>query len=113
MKASIYHYQLTPTVELNSFTGIGSAREGFLIKFIFPDGSCGYSDCHPWVEFGDASLPEQFQILKSFLDGSNTLSPILWRSYRFALLDAEARANKTSLFDGYKSPQSHFIVTNS
>lgn len=80
----------------------GGVREGALLRFTFPDGSYGYSDCHPWVEFGDLPLDEQ---LDALAEGHYT--PLLNRSFYYAEQERNARVNGESLFKNLSLPKSH------
>ncbi len=82
-----------------------SIRQGFLIKVQFQSGLVGYSDCHPWKEFGDLGCEDQKSALKS-----GPLTQLLLRSLHFAREEAQARAENRSLFEGLKVPRSHFLV---
>ena len=73
----------------------------------FRDGLLGYADCHPWLEFGDAPIAGQKQSLLT-----RKLTPLSAQSLYFARLDAEARAERRSLFDGLIVPQSHYLVVD-
>jgi O-succinylbenzoate synthase len=73
-------------------------RRGALIKV---DG--GFADVHPWPELGDAPLEEQLALLAR---GETTA--LTHASLRFAAIDAAARAEGRSLFDGVTIPESHW-----
>lgn len=105
MKIEHYLYQLE-FKENYGTVGQGSFREGALLRVTFDDEQAGYCDCHPWVELGDAPLSEQLRELKS---GKKT--PLLERSLYFAKLDAKARQEGRSLFDGLEIPLSHRLVS--
>lgn len=82
-------------------------REGALIRIKTSNGKIGYADCHPWPELGDFPLPMQ---LKKLSKGEFT--SLTERTFYFAQLDAEARANNRSLFEDCKIPESHVLVTH-
>lgn len=75
------------------------------MRFSFPNGAVGYSDCHPWPELGDPALSEQL----AFLAQKKT-SVLLKKSFYFAMLDADARLKQKNLFSGLKVPKSHFLL---
>lgn len=80
-------------------------RTGALLRWEWPDGKVGYSDCHPWPELGDAALDQQLSLLKE-----GTLTTLTTRSHYFAAIDAEAREANTSLFADFSSPSNHWLV---
>jgi len=98
VKFSFYDYEL-------QYRQSRKKRRGFLIKVHFRDRIVGYADCHPWLEFGDAPIAQQKQSLLS-----RRLTPLSAQSLYFARLDAEARAEKRSLFKGLSVPESHYLV---
>jgi len=101
MKIATSYYQLKSCNE-------GSAiREGNLLQITFKDGSIGYTDCHPWREFGDVSLEVQMQLL-----ACGHLTPLLKRSLTAAWLDADARKAKRNLFHTIEIPKSHHHLGN-
>jgi len=102
----IHPYSLTPLGKLNSQSG-SAPRLGALLQIKFAEIGIGYADCFPWPEFGDLSLSEQMNSLRT---GSST--PILERSFEFALKDAQGRATGVSLFEGLSIPPSHLLITH-
>lgn len=80
-------------------------RHGALLRFQFQDGACGYSDLHPWSEWGDLPLAQEIEQLKK-----RAMTRLGAQSYRFARADALARAENRSLWEGLKIPRSHFLV---
>lgn len=83
----------------------GKTRQGALLRITSEDGLIGYCDCHPWFELGDLPLPEQLSLL-----AQNQRTPLLECSLEFARLDAEARRDQRSLFEGMTIPPSHQLV---
>lgn len=83
-------------------------RNGFLLRFLFKDHGFGYADCHPLQEFGDLSVQEQLELLKL-----KKFSPLTQRSSYFALLDAQYRNQKVSIFNHdlqTNIPKNHFTA---
>lgn len=105
MKSAYYLYKLYFRENYGT-VGQGSFREGALLRIVFKDGVIGYSDCHPWVELGDAPLCEQLNALSR-----EELTPLLRCSVDFARLDGEARRDKRSLFEGVIIPPSHRLIS--
>ncbi len=100
-------YTLTPRLSSLGGHAKGREREGALLKVEYDDEAIGYADIHPWVELGDEPLAIQLQKLSNF-----ETTPLTQRSLELATLDAEARRNSVSLFQGLKIPDSHFLVTD-
>lgn len=90
-------YELKPKRRLSAVAAEGP-RRGALIRI---DG--GHADIHPWPELGDATLDEQ---LAKLARGETT--PLTRASLRFAAIDAAARRDGRSLFDGLIIPPSHW-----
>lgn len=88
------------------FKQTGKERRGFLIRVKSQSGSVGYADCHPWVEFGDASLAEQEKSIRD-----RKLTPLLTRSLHFAAIDAAGRRSGIHLFNKKEIPASHVLST--
>lgn len=85
--------------------GARRQRDGVLVKHEWGIGEFGFSDLHPWPEFGELELSEQIRILRT---GGTT--PLLERSLELNQIDARARAEKRSLFFGLTLPQSHRLI---
>ena len=98
-------YRLFPRAPLNSRCS-QNPREGVLLKIDFGNGKVGYSDCFPWVEFGDLPWKEQVAQLQAGL-----ITSLTERALFFAQLDAEARVKKKSLFESISVPPSHDLLT--
>jgi len=92
-----WRYELTPKRRLSAIAADG-ARRGALIRV---DG--GVADVHPWPELGDLPLDEQLALLAR---GETT--PLTLASLEFASIDAAARRDGRSLFDGLTIPPSHW-----
>lgn len=105
MDIAVYLYKLYFR-DNYSTVGQGSFREGALLRIAFEDEVIGYSDCHPWVELGDAPLSKQLIAL-----AQAKLTPLLCSSMHFARLDGEARRDGRSLFEGINIPPSHRLIS--
>jgi len=92
-----WRYELTPKRRLSAVADAGP-RRGALIRV---DG--GYADIHPWPELGDLPLDEQLALLAR---GETT--QLTESSLEFASIDAAARRDGRSLFDGLTIPSSHW-----
>ena len=90
-------YELIPRRALNAIA-IAGPRHGALIRV---DG--GFADVHPWPELGDVPLDEQLARLARGEATSLTAA-----SLRFAAIDAVARREGRSLFEGLTVPRSHW-----
>jgi o-succinylbenzoate synthase len=101
-----YHLYVLQFKENYGALGGNSAREGALLRVTFKDGLIGYCDCHPWEELGDLALLGQLAMISRC-----ETTPLLDCSLRFARIDAEARQNRRSLFDGLEIPPSHRLVS--
>jgi O-succinylbenzoate synthase len=92
-----WRYELTPKRPLSAIAAAGP-RRGALIRV---DG--GFADIHPWPELGDDVLEIQMERLAR---GQTT--PLTEASLAFAAIDAAARRDDRSLFDGLTIPPSHW-----
>ena len=92
-----WRYELTPKRRLSAVAAAGP-RHGALIRV---DG--GFADVHPWPELGDLPLDGQLALLAR---GETT--PLTQASLEFAGIDAAARRDGRSLFDGLTIPPSHW-----
>lgn len=106
MKIESHWYSLQPLAKLNSQVG-PSPRFGSLLKVTFSEDEVGYTDLHPWTEWGDQPLHEQIRLLKS-----GTPTQLAQKSLEFAKIDAEARAQGRSVFTQLPEVQSHTLVTD-
>ena len=92
-----WRYELRPKRRLSAVAADGP-RHGALVRV---DG--GFADVHPWPELGDAPLDEQLALLAR---GETT--PLTQASLEFASIDAAARRDGRSLFEGLTIPPSHW-----
>ena len=92
-----WRYELTPKRRLSAVASDG-VRRGALIRV-----NGGVADVHPWPELGDLPLDEQLALLAR---GETT--PLTQSSLEFASIDAAARRDGRSLFDGLTIPPSHW-----
>ncbi|MEA2329564.1 MAG: hypothetical protein QOE68_4523, partial [Thermoanaerobaculia bacterium] len=92
-----WRYELTPKRRLSSVAADGP-RRGALIRV-----NGGYADVHPWPELGDLPLDEQLALL-----ARRETTPLTQCSLEFASIDAAARRDGRSLFDGLTIPPSHW-----
>lgn len=106
MKIAYSEYELTGVVPIEG-KNVHLTRKGALLRLDFKSDYCGYADCHPWTELGDAPLQDQLRLLKQ-----GKITPLLSRSIAFASEDACARNKKVSLFEGLTVPDSHFFISN-
>lgn len=99
-------YQLHTNTQLNAKTS-AQQHHGFLLRIEFKQLGYGYADCRPWPELGDAPLAFQLRSL-----AQKTLTPLLQKSMAFALLDAQARAEKKWLFANSTLPRNRFTASH-
>ena len=92
-----WRYELRPRRHLSDIASAGS-RRGALIRV-----GDGFADVHPWPELGDEPLDAQLALLAR---GGTT--PITQASLAFAAIDAAARRESRSLFEGIAIPPSHW-----
>lgn len=104
MKIAYHLYQLHYKENYGTVAQ-GRTRQGALLRTTSDDGLIGYCDCHPWIELGDLPLQEQLLAL-----AQNQKTPLLECSMHFARLDAKARRDQRSLFEGITIPPSHQLV---
>lgn len=90
-------YELVPRRALSSIAAPGP-RRGALLRV-----DNGFADVHPWPELGDASLNEQIARLSR-----GVTTPMTAASLRFAAIDAAARREGRSVFEGLTIPPSHW-----
>lgn len=93
----VHRYELVPRARLNARARAG-VRRGALLRI-----DDGFADVHPWPELGDAPLDEQ---LARLARGETTA--LTSQSLHFAAVDAEARCEGRSLFEGLTIPESHW-----
>jgi len=80
-------------------------RRGALLKVQWQSHLVGYSDLHPWPEFGEAPLDSH---LESFSNGDPT--PLAEISLEYSYLDAQFRRRRRNAFLGLVLPKSHLLV---
>lgn len=100
LQISVSLYELHPISHNES-------RKGALLKVQFEEGIIGYADCHPWIELGDLPLLSQLSLLKQGIS-----TPLTQRSLHFARIDALARVQNRSVFEGLSIPPSNYLITN-
>ncbi len=99
MKIWTHRYRLEPREPKNK------AREGALVKCEWFAGQMGYSDLHPWPEFGEPELAVHLRSLKEL-----QFTPLADASMEFNYQDREYRLKKRSAFLGLILPRSHRLV---
>jgi o-succinylbenzoate synthase len=92
-----WRYELIPKRRLST-VAIDGPRHGALIRV---DG--GFADIHPWPELGDLPLDQQLALL-----ARDETTPLTQASLEFASIDAAARRDGRSLFEGVTIPPSHW-----
>lgn len=106
MKIESHWYSLQPLTKLNSQVS-AAPRFGSLLRITFNEEEIGYTDLHPWVEWGDQPLHEQMVALKA-----GTPTTLAEKAIGFAKIDAEARARGQSVLMGLPLLQNHSLVTD-
>lgn len=101
MKIWIHRYQLTPKEK-----GV-KPRAGALVKAEWAMDQVGYSDLHPWPEYGE---PELEAHIASFT--TMKLTPLAENSLEFNYIDREYRLTKKNAFAGLVIPRSHKLVAD-
>ncbi len=101
MKIWIHRYELKPTAK-----GL-KPRIGCLVKAEWAMGQTGFSDLHPWPEFGEPELDQHIDSLKTM-----NLTPLAENSLEFNYIDREYRLSKKNAFAGLVIPRSHRLVTD-
>jgi o-succinylbenzoate synthase len=94
-----WRYELQPLTALNAKSPADPC-EGALIRV-----AGGHGCVHPWSTLGDAPLEEQLRLLAA---GEPTA--LGERALHCCAVDAAARADELSLFDGVVIPKSHVTV---
>jgi O-succinylbenzoate synthase len=92
-----WRYELVPKRRLSAIS-VDGLRLGALIRV-----GDGFADIHPWPELGDAPLEEQLAML-----ARSETTTLTRASLEFAAIDAAARRDGRSLFDGLTIPPSHW-----
>jgi len=105
VKISTHHYTLQPGPD--PARAARTPRHGALLKVEFDNQTTGYTDLHPWEEFGHPPLSEHLASLKTA-----TPTPLANLALRHARTDAAARKACVSLFDGLPEVRSHALFTD-
>lgn len=101
MKIWIHKYTLNPVDRRFK------PRPGVLVKAEWALEQTGYSDLHPWPEFGEQPLEEHIESLRKV-----QFTPLAENSLEFNYIDREYRLNKKNAFAGLIPPRSHRLVTD-
>lgn len=101
MKIWVHRYQLVPLDKRFK------PRDGALVKVEWAHEQLGYSDLHPWPEFGEAPLDEHVKSLAGL-----QMTPLAENSLEFNYIDREYRLNKKNAFGGLILPRAHRLVTD-
>jgi O-succinylbenzoate synthase len=78
---------------------------GSLVRVQWANGTLGFSDLHPWPEFGEQNLDFHLQSLRT-----GQLTSLAKNSLRFNQIDADLRAVRKSAFEGLVLPKAHKLV---
>lgn len=84
---------------------VQNAHGGSLVRVQWANGNLGYSDLHPWPEFGEKHLDSHLHSLRT-----GELTPLAKNSLRFNQIDADLRAMGRSAFAGLVLPKAHKLV---
>lgn len=99
MKIWIHRYELKPReTKLKP-------RQGALVKVQWTLGQEGYSDLHPWPEFGELPIEDHIHSLAEL-----KFTPLVENSMEFNYRDGEYRSLKRNAFLGLILPRSHRLV---
>lgn len=101
MEIFFHRYRLVPRRRLSEVAMAGP-REGALLRV-----RDGFADLHPWPELGDLPLEEQLAALATDRPTRQAQA-----SLAMAEIDARARREGRSLFDGVVIPESHWPGTD-
>jgi len=99
MKVWVHGYNLTPQIPG------GPQRRGALLKVEWALGQTGFSDLHPWPEFGEAPLDAHLEALAAM-----KFTRLTEVSLEFNYIDREFRLMKRNAFLGLIIPRSHKLV---
>jgi o-succinylbenzoate synthase len=99
MKIWIHRYELKPR------EAKAKPRQGVLIKTEWASHQVGYSDLHPWPEFGEPELDEHIRSLHDL-----KFTSLVENSMEFNYWDREYRLLKRNAFLGLSLPRSHRLV---
>jgi O-succinylbenzoate synthase len=100
VKIAVHRYTLRPGPD--PATASPATRHGVLLRL---DGE-GFSDLHPWPEFGQEPLAEQLASL-----AAGRPAPLAAQALSHARTDAAARRAGISLFAGLPTVRSHALFT--
>lgn len=101
MKIWVSPYQLRPR-------RVGArARLGALVKVEWAMHQIGYSDLHPWPEFGEPELADHIESLAKI-----EFTKLAEMSLEYNYIDREYRLGKRNAFLGLILPRSHLLVTD-
>jgi O-succinylbenzoate synthase len=78
---------------------------GSLVRVQWANGTLGFSDLHPWPEFGEQNLDFHLRSLRT-----GQLTSLAKNSLRFNQIDADLRAVGKSAFEGLVLPRAHKLV---
>jgi O-succinylbenzoate synthase len=84
---------------------MANPRLGALLKVEWSSGQVGYSDLHPWPEFGDQELDIHLERIAEL-----NFTPLTELSLEFNFIDREFRLHNRSVFLGLLLPSSHLLV---
>ena len=99
MKIWLHRYELKPR------EAKVKPRAGALVKIEWTHGQVGYSDLHPWPEFGEPELEDHIRSLHKL-----EFTPLAETSVEFNYIDREFRLLKRNAFLGLILPRSHRLV---
>lgn len=99
MKIWVHGYQLKPQA------GTSAPRSGALLKVEWASGQIGFSDLHPWPEFGEEPLDVHLEALSSM-----QFTRLAEVSLEFNYIDREFRLLKRNAFLGLIIPRSHKFI---
>ncbi len=94
------HYHLYTLYSRGPLNAVSRRRDfhGALIRV-----DRGVGCLHPWPEFGDPTVEEQLELLRT-----GGTSKVIERALHMASVDGEARRRGVSLFDGLEIPPCHY-----
>lgn len=101
MKVLTHRYELVPTDSKRRL------RQGALLKVEWESGEVGYSDLHPWPEFGEPELEEHLEGLSK-----SEFTPLVELSLEYNWLDREFRKRHRNAFLSLALPRSHKLVAD-
>jgi O-succinylbenzoate synthase len=99
MKVWVHGYDLIPKLPS------GLPRRGALLKVEWASGQIGFSDLHPWPEFGEPALDVHLEQLSAM-----KFTRLAEISLEFNYMDREFRLLKRNAFLGLIIPRSHKLI---